>query len=312
MSHQVRILVLRGGAIGDFIVTIPALQALRAHWPDAYIELAGYPHVAQLAIAGGLVNKVVSLDAARMARFFALRPAFDEEQAAYVRGFDFIVSYLHDPDGSVQENLRAAGSPQVIYGSPIVKEGHAADHMMQALAGLAIYDDAPVPRVALDSATRARGRAILDALSAGPRPLAIHPGSGSPRKNWPLDRFVQIARERGAAAVLVAGEADRPLLDALRAGAPGIPLICDQPLIDVAGALAHCAGFLGNDSGLTHLAAALGLPVVALFGPTDPSTWGPRGPYVRILRAKDHRLASVTLDEVRAALRNLGLADGPN
>jgi ADP-heptose:LPS heptosyltransferase len=123
---------------------------------------------------------------------------------------------------------------------------------------------------------------------------------------------VQIARERGASAVLVTGEADRPLLDALRAGAPGIPLICDQPLIDVAGVLAQCAGFLGNDSGLTHLAAALGLPVVALFGPTDPSTWGPRGPYVRILRAKDHQLTSITLDDVRSALRDLLSTDGSN
>ena len=68
--HPPRFLVLRGGAIGDFIVTLPVLQALRDRWPDAYVEIWGYPHVARLALAAGLAQRVVSLDRAEMARFY--------------------------------------------------------------------------------------------------------------------------------------------------------------------------------------------------------------------------------------------------
>lgn len=307
MSHPVRILVLRGGAIGDFIVTLPALQALRVRWPDAYIELAGYPHVAQLARLGGLVDHVVSLDAARMARFFALRPAFDETLAGYVRSFDFIVSYLHDPSGTVQDNLRAAGSRQVVYGSPLVTTRHAASHMMEPLAQLALYDDAPVPRLRLDEATRSRGLALLKEVGARPGALAIHPGSGSPRKNWPLEHFIRLARASTPPLLLITGEADRPLRAALCAGCAEVPLVSELPLVDVAALLSHCRGLLGNDSGITHLAAALDLPVVALFGPTDPDLWGPRGARVRIVRAPDGRLEALADDDVRAALQELGL-----
>ena len=71
MNKQIRFLILRGGAIGDFILTLPAIAAVRERWPDAYIELIGYPHIANLALAAGLVDHVDSLDRAEMARFFS-------------------------------------------------------------------------------------------------------------------------------------------------------------------------------------------------------------------------------------------------
>ena len=136
---QSRFLILRGGAIGDFILTLPAIRALRRQWPEAYIEIVGYPHIANLAIAGGLADHVESLDRAEMAKFFALRPSFTEAQARHVQSFDVVITYLHDPDGSVRENLLSAGAKQVIYGSPIVERGHAVEHLMKPLETLAIY-----------------------------------------------------------------------------------------------------------------------------------------------------------------------------
>ena len=75
-THAPRFLLLRGGAIGDFIATLPVLQALRAQWPEAVIEIWGYPHVAELAVAAGLAQSVVSLERAEMARFFVPEPQF--------------------------------------------------------------------------------------------------------------------------------------------------------------------------------------------------------------------------------------------
>ncbi len=70
IAHRTRFLVLRGGAIGDFIVTLPALQAIREQWPAAYIECIGYPHIADLGLQSGLLNRVDSLDRARIVAFF--------------------------------------------------------------------------------------------------------------------------------------------------------------------------------------------------------------------------------------------------
>jgi ADP-heptose:LPS heptosyltransferase len=102
----------------------------------------------------------------------------------------------------------------------------------------------------------------------------IHPFSGSPRKNWPLEKFRAMADEleRTIPVRWCAGSDDPPLAGAVQ--------ISD--LYELACWLARAQLYVGNDSGITHLAAAVGTPVLALFGPTDPAVWAPRGPHVRI------------------------------
>lgn len=307
MPAKPRFLILRGGAIGDFILTLPAIQALRDRWPDVHIELIGYPHIANLALAAGLVDHVDSLDRADIARFFALRYTLDEKQEAYIRSFDLVISYLHDPSGSVKAHLVAAGAAQVIYGSPLVTEGHAIDHLMKPLEALAIYGEGPVPRLNLRGAPRAEEQAWLASQGLAVRPVALHPGSGSPRKNWPLERFIELAarvRASGAGApFFVIGEADAALAGVLAEKAADVPTLRDRTLVELAGVLAECAAYVGNDSGVTHIAAALGIPVVALFGPSDPDHWGPRGPNVTVIRASSGDPVEISLDAVWEAIR---------
>ena len=211
-APPIRILVLRGGAIGDFIVTLPALRKLRNRWPQAHIELVGYPHVAMLARAAGLVNHVESLDKAEIARFFAARPVFTEAQRDYLRSFHFVVTYLHDPDGIVSENLLAAGARQVLYGSPIITAGHAVEALLKPLETLALYAEGiEQPRLRLGAEQLAWGRVWLSARGLDIKKiLVIHPGSGSPRKNWPLKNFIALLRQvpPGITPLLVLGEAD--------------------------------------------------------------------------------------------------------
>ena len=303
---RARFLVLRGGAIGDFIVTLPALQALRERWLDAEIELIGYPHVADLARVGGLVDRVDSLDKSGMARFFAALPSFSPEQADHIGSFDLVLSYLHDPQGVVVENLRAAGARQVIYGSPIVTAGHAVDHLLKPLETLAIYAAGAVPHLRLPDETRASGRRWLEERGSAGRVVAIHPGSGSPAKNWAADRFVELARKvkrAGMSVMFVLGEADSEVRTRLVAELPEVPRIEQAKLVELAGVLSCCAAYVGNDSGITHLAAAIGLPVVALYGPSDPDRWGPRGEHVTILRAPGGDLSALSVEDVLAACR---------
>jgi ADP-heptose:LPS heptosyltransferase len=104
----------------------------------------------------------------------------------------------------------------------------------------------------------------------------IHPFSGSPRKNWPLEKYRALASklERVMPVRWCAGPEDPPLENAVHI----------DDLYDLACWLARARLYIGNDSGVTHLAAAVGTPVLALFGPTDPGVWAPRGPNVRVAR----------------------------
>ncbi len=296
--RQVRFLILRGGAIGDFILTLPAIQALRDRWPDAYIELIGYPHIANLALAAGLVDRVDSLDRAETARLFTWRPSFSEAQAEHLRSFDVILSYLHDPDGVVMANLKSAGVKQILYGSPLVETGHAIEYLMKPLETLAIYGENPAPRLVLDAA---RGREWLDARGLSGAAVAIHPGSGSPKKNWPAERFVLLAehlKASGQPYLMIFGEADSAAAEVIRGRLPGVIELSGCTLVELASVLAACRAYVGNDSGVTHLAAALGLRTIVMFGPSDAERWGPRGSHVRILKAPGGNLECISIADV--------------
>ncbi len=299
-----RFLILRGGALGDFIVTLPALTALRERWPDAEIELVGYPNLARLASEAGLVNRVTSLHGAGIARFFSLRPEFPPEQAAWIRTFDFVISYLHDPDGTVVNNLYLAGARTVLYGSPLVESIHAIDQMVKPLASLALFPAGAMVRLTFGPEAVPAGRAIA-APFCGERSFAVvHPGSGSPRKNWPTAHFVTLARrlhaERGLQPIFLTGEADADVAVALKQLAPELPHLNQLELPQVARLLAAAALYLGNDSGITHLAAAMGTPTLALFGPSQPDQWAPRGDHVQVIRAPDGDWNRLSPDEVWA------------
>src|ERR1041384_967101 len=138
-----KILVIRGGAIGDFILTLPAIAALRQHFPDAYLEVLGYPHIAQLALAGGLVDRVQSIEARALAGFFARHGELDAELGDYFSDFDVVISYLYDPDKIFQTNVASCSAAQFIAGPHRPDEVgglHACKTFLQPLERLAIFD----------------------------------------------------------------------------------------------------------------------------------------------------------------------------
>ena len=307
-SHAPRFLILRGGAIGDFIATLPVFQALRAQWPAATIEIWGYPHIAELAVAAGWAQTVVSLDRAEMARFFVPEPQFTDAQVAAIRSFDLVFNYLHDPVGQVRSNLLLAGAKQVLSGSPIIKRGPAIPFLLEPLQALAFYDTDLLPALDFPEALRAPGRERLRARGVRGQPVAVHPGSGSPSKNWPIERFVEIIRRLQAKkteVIAVLGEADAAEAAVLARELPELPVLEGLTLVELAATLAECRAYLGNDSGITHVAAAVGLPVTALFGPSDADVWAPRGRGgAKVLRAPEGELERLAIATVWAALEN--------
>lgn len=298
-----RLLVLRGGALGDFIVTLPVLSALRNRWPNAYIELIGYPYIAELAKIAGLVDHVTSLHGAGIARFFALRPEIPDAQRAHLRSFELVFNFFHDPDETVRINLETGGARHVISGSPIVRDRHAIDHFLKPLESLALYEAGAIPALALPDTDRAAGHTRLATWT---NPWILHPGSGSPKKNWPLGSFIELARRMQATErrtpVFLLGEADEREREGLQRNAPEFPRLEHLTVREAAQALTAANGYIGNDSGITHLAAAVGARTFALFGPSRADLWAPRGPHVTVLQAPDGHLDQLPVDTVWRAL----------
>src|SRR3984893_11984439 len=123
-----RILVIRGGAIGDFILTLPALKALRNTYPDAHIEILGYKHIAALAENRFYAQAVRSIEYGPLASFFAKNSEISAELADYFASFDLIISYLYEPDGIFESNLHRCGVRNLLGGPAkiIEKSSHAA------------------------------------------------------------------------------------------------------------------------------------------------------------------------------------------
>ncbi len=110
---------------------------------------------------------------------------------------------------------------------------------------------------------------------------AIHPGSGSLKKNWPLDRFASLSEElkkQGLETVWIKGEAD--CWDEITVKGK---VVYNLPISLLSAVISRCTVFIGNDSGPAHLSAALGIPTVAIFGPSDPQVWSPAGRAVAIV-----------------------------
>src|ERR1700751_3642729 len=135
-----RILVIRGGAIGDFILTLPALKALREAWPHAHIEILGYKHIAMLGENRFYAQAVRSIEYGPLSRFFARKAELPAELANYFAGFDLIISYLYDPDRVFENNLRRCGVENLLCGPSRVVEnaGHAACQLARPVEDLGI------------------------------------------------------------------------------------------------------------------------------------------------------------------------------
>lgn len=281
-----RILIIRGGAIGDFVMTLPVLEALRRRWPDSYIELLGYPHIASLALAGGLADAVKSLDRASTALLFVPEQPLPAETSLFVRSFDMVINFLYDPDDSVRTSLAQAGVRQVLSVPPQPRGVPAARHLMKPLEELAIYPEVePYPKLQLKDEAKAAGKQKIVHL---PAPVVFHPGSGSGKKNWSLAGFCAVAervKRAGFDPVFSFGEADTDVAEEFGKKGTDFAVLPKSTLVELAGALASCRGYVGNDSGVTHVAAAVGLPVTAVFGPSDPELWASRAPGVRLVRS---------------------------
>ena len=286
-----KILVLRGGALGDFIVTLPALALLRRRWPDARVELIGNATAAQLAQANGLLDIAHSQHEARWAALFG-RAQLPADFTTWLASFDLVLNFWPDPDGELRQRFPLHAG-QIFLAAPAMPErAPAAAHYCEPLRALGLE-----PSEFFVTLSQITPRPASDFSR-----IAIHPGSGSSKKNWPLERWIELCawltRAHRADLLIVTGEAES---DSARALKRFGRFAHDLPLADLAVRLSQCRLFLGHDSGISHLAAACGVPCILLFGPTDPAMWAPPAPHVRVIKCGGE-MTSISVEDVRALL----------
>jgi heptosyltransferase-3 len=303
-----RILVIRGGAIGDFILSLPALKALREGFPYAHIEILGYKHIAVLAQNRFYTQAIRSIEYGALAGFFAKNSKLPAELANHFASFDLIISYLYDPDGIFEKNLRRCGVENLIHGpAKLDDREHAARQLARPLEELGLRASDFAPRIYHSTEGRKFAEDFLRGMS---RPiLAIHPGSGSETKNWPIENWIEFGNDMLGSdefcgpLVIVSGEADEERSRELQTiwRNDRVQFARNLPLPVLAAVLEHTI-FVGHDSGISHLAAAAGAKCTLLFGPTDPDIWAPMNENVEVIRAVSGKLSDIGIIEVEAAV----------
>ena len=294
-----RILVVRGGAIGDFILTLPVFDALREAYPNALVECLAPTGLKELVLTAGLADEFKSLDGREWAGFFVSGGDLDPEIVKWLSQFELIISFLHDSKEVWANNVRKICSARLLQGCARPSDENnqpASIVLLSALEEIGIYEADPLPRVEMDAAQ-------ADCFD-----LAIHPGSGSELKNWPIDKwseFLDIWLLNNSGRILVVGgEAETGKMNRIRQTMDSgqIDYLLDQPLSEVALSLKSSRVFVGHDSGITHLAIALGVPSIILWGSTNRTVWGPRHHHVRFIQS-DATMDSITPAEVLRAVR---------
>ena len=291
------ILVIRPGALGDVIVTLPTLEAIRNHFRDAHIEVMGYSSILEILKGRFYADTISRFDQADISHLFVENSRIPASLTKKLIGVDLIISFVSDKDQIMIRNLIAAGAKHVIHYEPFPSESehiHIIDHFLRCLDLLGVPHANKIPKIFLNDEDVLFGESFLKGSIVDPKKMliAVHPGSGSRQKCWPIDRYIELIlwlnEEIDAQVLLISGPADTYTVEELRIKGNDNFILADKlPLPFLSAVIKRCNFFVGNDSGITHLAAAVGTPTVAIFGSTDPNTWGPRGErVVRILYKK--------------------------
>ncbi|MFN8532983.1 MAG: glycosyltransferase family 9 protein [Dehalococcoidia bacterium] len=290
-------LVVRLGAIGDTILAVPALASLRRRF--GRVVLVG--SMPALTLLEGVVDRLIGVESPEAAALFDPSGRHDAaflEAAGPLAG---AVVWLRSPARVVAALRRLGISPLVVAPSLPAGPVHVVDHLLTTVdATPGALVELPVPEPCRDEAAAAL--AARGVTSAG---TILLPGAGSNAKRWPVERFAALAGRISGPVAAIGGPADTEPLAILRALLPALPVVDDLPLRLLPAGLAGAAAVVANDSGPAHLAAAVGAPLVSLFGPTDPTVWAPRGPRVIIRRAPDGKMDDLTLNLVLSALDQL-------
>jgi len=330
----VKILLRGPNWVGDAVLAIPAMKAIRAKFPEAEITLLVRPWVAGLFTSapfidrawveplpsslGGWLRMASGIRAKRFDMAVLFPNSFESAAMAFIGGVPKRVGYARDGRSWLLTNRVKCASGK----------RHQVHYYLELANALSAVVDAPSIEIEATNHEKAEARALLGSagVSDGSRFMALNPGAAyGSAKRWGEDRFAETADTLGAEfnleTVIIGSEAERPIAEEIRSRMhrPAVVLNGRTSLETLIGVISKAELMITNDSGPMHIAAALGVPTVAVFGATDDAVTGPWGARVRVVREPvecspcmlrecpiDHRcMARVTADAVCRAVREV-------
>lgn len=274
LAHK-RLLIIHQGALGDFILTFPAIIRLQKYY-DA-IDVLCQSGIGRLTKALGIVETCYPLEAAHVSSLFTDR--VDSKIKIFLRPYTNIILFTFSDQ--FKQTIHHITSVPICCISPKPPENvqlHLTEFVMENLVNCklikradTVVDDLPLPN--RTGHPKNQGRILL------------HPGAGSLRKRWPMTNFLEVEamlKSDGLKPEFILGPAEEDLVAGLQHPDRLVHALTD--LLDLMGLFKSAGGYIGNDSGPSHLAAFLGLPVIVIFGPADPERWAPVGRNAEIVR----------------------------
>ena len=335
-GHSPRILVIRQhNQLGDMLCVVPLLRALRTTYPEAYIALMASPVNYEPMVGNRYVDEVINFDKrqfmgrdggslfrfpgyARRLRRRGFTVAVVPSTVSTSFTSDLLAFLSGAPARVGAASIQGVSSPSAFFFThPRELDWRSRPGCHQAQRNMDIWPGALegkenlAAEITLGADELEEGEAYLRSLAGGaPRVIVYHPGAGKVANRWPVDRFVGLAERLAASAatVITAGPMDDAPVEAMTR-ALNVPynVIRNQPIRRVASALRFADLVVSNDTGIMHVAGAVGTPVLSLFGPTDPREWAPTGPQNRCIRGEGGDIAAIPLEKVvEAALEMLG------
>ncbi len=326
-----RALIIQPGAIGDCVLTLPIAEFIKKTFNIGSITMLGRSNYMEYFPARTCIDSIKDLDSIDLHRLFIDRKKFDVREndslIAAFAGYPYIFTFLGQAGDDFEYNLAftANCSNQVDVLALQLKPPADYKHHITKFYIDSIIDSYPDHKHRRSSARSAAhkkkylkplksdfsaGKSILDSLGLkkNKKPVIIHPGSGGIKKCWHIDNFYLLAEELldvGAGVIFLLGPAEqerfnRKTIDRLSALAP----VISETSLTRTFQLLCCAGcFIGNDSGIAHIASASGIPAITCFGPTNPRIYSPAGPKVKAFKFDDSDFQNPSPDAVSQVSR---------
>ncbi len=289
--------------MGDTVITLPALGILRQRYPDAFIEVIGNRDYWEIALNRYYINAVTDGEAWLTPELYSKNGIIGKETADYFSSFDLILAYISDSEGMIKENLSKIGAREVVIHPPFPKgdDFHAADYTALILKEIGLEVNPPlIPNICLRREDLDFASRFLSPFMKYKPVISIHPRTYG-IKGWPIERFINIGKwienTIDGISIWVIGPAEEESLKLIKSNFHSSLILHPYTLPNVAAVLSLSDLYFGCDTGISHLAAAVRAPVIALFGPTNPVVWGPRGKKVWLIKTDD--MSKIQEDEVK-------------
>jgi ADP-heptose:LPS heptosyltransferase len=280
-------LVWHQGALGDLLLSLPSIYAIRQSFKKGRLHLVSRTDLADLILENGIADKVSSNEDSLLAPLFV-----DGDLPGKLR--DFLCEYrsvfifARRPDSFFLQRISEC-IPDIFFIQTFPPEDkviHVSDFQLQNVKSAGIGIDARMPVLKADILHRSKQSAWT---------IAIHPGSGGRRKRWPVENYLELMSRLATSGgyefrVLLGPAEDEEIFHKVAQWAAQrddiAQIVRNMPISHIAAVLSSSDLFVGNDSGIAHLASSLGVPTIALFGPTDHRVWGPAGRSVTVVRSE--------------------------